>query len=215
MNAPITVPRSRAPLVFHLVLLVWLIGLSVLMAVSLRATGTLAPQDQLDAARRQQQLLEARLAELNQNLEALQARPQAATAQALQTTRESLEARIASMEQAMSGHATANDVAALRTDVEQIKTRQAAMRAATETRPRAARPAVTAPKETPIAFRVIGAELRGGLRTVLVAPSGSSSADQLQPVLPGESVGPWRLEAIEGQTAVFRSGEQTRRLAIP
>jgi hypothetical protein len=66
-----------------------------------------------------------------------------------------------------------------------------------------------------MAFRVIGAELRGGLRTVLVAPSGSSSADQLQPVLPGESVGPWRLEAIEGQTAVFRSGEQTRRLAIP
>jgi hypothetical protein len=215
MNAPTTAPRSRATLVFHLVLLAWLIGLSALMAVSLRATGTLAPQDQLDAAQRQQQLLETRLTELSQNLEALQARPQAATAQALQTTRESLEARIASMEQAMSGHATANDVAALRTDMEQIKTRQAAMRASIETRPREVRPAVTAPKEMPMAFRVIGAELRGGLRAVLVAPSGSSSANQLQPVLPGESVGPWRLDTIEGQTAVFRSGEQTRRLAIP
>jgi cell division protein FtsB len=215
MNAPITAPRSRATLVFHLVLLAWLIGLSALMFVSLRATGTLASQDQLDAARQQQQLLETRLTELTQNVQTIQARPQSATAQALQTTRESLEARMTSVEQAMSDHATANDVAALRTDVEQIKTRQAATRASIETRPREVRPVVTASKETPMAFRVIGAELRGGLRAVLVAPSGSSFADQLQPMLPGESVGPWRLDAIEGQTAVFHFGEQTRRLAIP
>ena len=183
-------------------------------------TGSLAQQDQLELAQRQQQLLETRLTALAENLQALQALPQAATVTVLQSTRESLEARLAAVEQAVSSLATADDVAALRTAVEQIKARQAAARTSTKALPRTARPAVTAPKAEPLPFRVIGAELRAGQRSILVAPlassiSGPLSADQLQPVLPGESVGAWRLEAIEGQTAVFRSGEQTRRLAIP
>lgn len=213
-------PRSRAAAVFHIVLCTWLIGLSVLVFVSLQMTGSLAQQDQLDLAQRQQQLLETRLTALAENLQALQALPQAATVTVLQSTRESLEARLAAVEQAVSSLATADDVAALRTAVEQIKARQAAARTSTKALPRTARPAVTAPKAEPLPFRVIGAELRAGQRSILVAPlassiSGPLSADQLQPVLPGESVGAWRLEAIEGQTAVFRSGEQTRRLAIP
>lgn len=221
MNAPVPgTPRSRAAAVFHIVLCTWLIGLSVLVFVSLQMTGSLAQQDQLDLAQRQQQLLETRLTALAENLQALQALPQAATVTVLQSTRESLEARLAAVEQAVSALATADDVAALRTAVEQIKARQAAARTSTKALPRTARPAVTAPKAEPLPFRVIGAELRAGQRSILVAPlassiSGPLSADQLQPVLPGESVGAWRLEAIEGQTAVFRSGEQTRRLAIP
>jgi len=221
MNAPVPgTPRSRAAAVFHIVLCTWLIGLSVLVFVSLQMTGSLAQQDQFDLAQRQQQLLETRLTALAENLQALQALPQAATVTVLQSTRESLEARLAAVEQAVSSLATADDVAALRTAVEQIKARQAAARTSTKALPRTARPAVTAPKAEPLPFRVIGAELRAGQRSILVAPlassiSGPLSADQLQPVLPGESVGAWRLEAIEGQTAVFRSGEQTRRLAIP
>jgi hypothetical protein len=221
MNAPVPgTPRSRAAAVFHIVLCTWLIGLSVLVFVSLQMTGSLAQQDQLDLAQRQQQLLETRLTALAENLQALQALPQAATVTVLQSTRESLEARLAAVEQAVSSLATADDVAALHTAVEQIKARQAAARTSTKALPRTARPAVTAPKAEPLPFRVIGAELRAGQRSILVAPlassiSGPLSADQLQPVLPGESVGAWRLEAIEGQTAVFRSGEQTRRLAIP
>jgi len=221
MNAPVPgTPRSRAAAVFHIVLCTWLIGLSVLVFVSLQMTGSLAQQDQFDLAQRQQQLLETRLTALAENLQALQALPQAATVTVLQSTRESLEARLAAMEQAVSSLTTADDVAALRTAVEQIKARQAAARTSTKALPRTARPAVTAPKAEPLPFRVIGAELRAGQRSILVAPlassiSGPLSADQLQPVLPGESVGAWRLEAIEDQTAVFRSGEQTRRLAIP
>lgn len=221
MNAPVPgTPRSRAAAVFHIVLCTWLIGLSVLVFVSLQMTGSLAQQDQLDLAQRQQQLLETRLTALAENLQALQALPQAATVTVLQSTRESLEARLAAVEQAVSSLATADDVAALHTAVEQIKARQAAARTSTKALPRTARPAVTAPKAEPLPFRVIGAELRAGQRSILVAPlassiSGPLSADQLQPVLPGESVGAWRLEAIEDQTAVFRSGEQTRRLAIP
>ncbi|CDH75058.1 DUF6602 domain-containing protein [Pseudomonas aeruginosa] len=66
------------------------------------------------------------------------------------------------------------------------------------------------------AFRVVGAELRAGQRSVSVAPSsGDFTPAQLQVLLPGDAVGPWRLQAIEGNTAVFQAGNQTRRVAIP
>ena len=58
MNAPAPgTPRPRAASVLHIILCTWLIGLSVLLFVSLRMTGSLAQQDQLDLAQRQQQLL--------------------------------------------------------------------------------------------------------------------------------------------------------------
>jgi hypothetical protein len=34
-------------------------------------------------------------------------------------------------------------------------------------------------------------------------------------MLPGDAFGSWRLQAIDGNTAVFQAGEQTRRVAIP
>ena len=61
-----------------------------------------------------------------------------------------------------------------------------------------------------------GAELRAGERSVSVAPSnGDFTPDQLQVLLPGDAVGPWRLQAIDGSAAVFQAGDQTRRVAIP
>jgi hypothetical protein len=51
---------------------------------------------------------------------------------------------------------------------------------------------------------------------VSVAPSiGDFTPAQLQVLLPGDAVGPWRLQAIEGNTAVFQAGNHTRRVAIP
>ena len=62
----------------------------------------------------------------------------------------------------------------------------------------------------------MGAELRAGQRSVSVAPSvGDFTADQVQVLLPGDAVGSWRLQAIDGNAAVFQAGEQTRRVAIP
>ena len=69
---------------------------------------------------------------------------------------------------------------------------------------------------SPLSFRVVGAELRAGQRSVSVAPStGDFTPAQLQVLLPGDAVGPWRLQAIEGNTAVFQAGNHTRRVAIP
>ncbi|CRQ82302.1 hypothetical protein PAERUG_P45_London_17_VIM_2_12_12_01911 [Pseudomonas aeruginosa] len=79
-----------------------------------------------------------------------------------------------------------------------------------------ARPPPPRPNPPPLPFRVVGAELRAGQRSVSVAPStGDFMPAQLQVLLPGDAVGPWRLQAIEGNTAVFQAGNQTRRVAIP
>ena len=94
---------------------------------------------------------------------------------------------------------------------------QAAARAAAPAQPRASRPATASKAEPqPLPCRVVGAELRAGERSVSVAPAnGDFTPDQLQVLLPGDAVGPWRLQAIEGNAAVFQAGDQTRRVAIP
>ena len=72
------------------------------------------------------------------------------------------------------------------------------------------------PEPLPLPFRIVGVELRASQRSLSVAPSiGNFSPDQLQVLLPGDVVGSWRLQAVEGNSAVFQTGDQTRRVAIP
>ncbi|WP_443735673.1 hypothetical protein [Achromobacter xylosoxidans] len=146
-----------------------------------------------------------------------QQRPAVATDADLKDTRQILEARAAQVEKSLSGYAAADDLQALRAEVEQIKARQAAARATAPAQRRASRTSAASKTELPpLPFRVVGAELRAGQRSVSVAPSiGDFTPAQLQVLLPGDAVGPWRLQAIEGNTAVFQAGNQTRRVAIP
>ncbi|HID7934634.1 TPA: hypothetical protein ACXIE0_002099, partial [Pseudomonas aeruginosa] len=104
----------------------------------------------------------------------------------------------------------------LRAEVEQVKARQTAARAAAPAQPRTSNKPAAKPEPPPLPFRIVGAELRAGERSVSVAPSsGDFTPDQLQVLLPGDAVGPWHLQAVEGNTAVFQAGDQTRRVAIP
>ena len=55
-----------------------------------------------------------------------------------------------------------------------------------------------------------------GQNSLYVAQSsGEFTPDQLEVLLPGDSLGPWRFQAVEGNSAVFQAGDQTRRVAIP
>lgn len=206
--------RPTAAVVVQSLLWLWLICLSVLVALGYQTMNDQADQERLDT---RLQRLEAQVTELAETTHDLQQRPAAATAAGLQDTRQALEARIAQVEQALNGHAAADDLHALRAEVEQIKALQAIARAAAPAQPRASRtPAASKAEPSPLPFRVVGAELRAGQRSVSVAPgSGDFTPDQLQVLLPGDAVGPWRLQAIEGNAAVFQAGNQTRRVAIP
>ncbi|CEH49482.1 hypothetical protein Xdur_011760 [Xanthomonas citri pv. durantae] len=214
MNTAPSAQRSTAGVVVQSLLWLWLIGLSVVVALGYFAINDQTDQKRLDT---RLQRLEAQAAGLAETIEAIHQRPAVATAADLKDARQILEARAAQVEQTLSGYAAADDLQALRTEVEQIKARQTAARAAAPAQPRAPRkPTAVKPEPAPLPFRVVGVELRAGERSVSVAPSaGGFSPDQLQVLLPGDAVGPWRLQAIEGNAAVFQAGEQTRRVAIP
>jgi len=213
MNSPQPAHRSTAAMVVQSLMWLWLIGLSVLVALGYQAMNDQADQERLDS---RLQRLEAQATGLAETVEAIQQRPGVATAADLKDTRQILEARAAQVEQSLSAYAAADDLQALRAEVEQFKARQTAARAAAPAQPRAASKAAVKPEPPPLPFRIVGAELRAGERSVSVAPSsGDFTPDQLQVLLPGDAVGPWRLLAVEGNTAVFQAGDQTRRVAIP
>ena len=213
MNNPPSSRRPTTAVVVQSLLLLWLICLSVFVILGYQALSDPTGQARLDT---RLQRLEAQVADLAETTQALQQQPAAATAAGLQDTRQALDARIAQVEQALSGHAAANDLQALRMEVEQIKARQTAARAPTPAQPRSPNKAAAKPEPPPLPFRVVGAELRAGQRSLSVAPAaGEFTADQVQVLLPGDAIGSWRLQAVEGNTAVFEAGDRTRSLAIP
>ncbi|NMX87580.1 hypothetical protein HBO11_18690 [Pseudomonas sp. WS 5010] len=213
MNAPQSAQRSTAAVVVQSLMWLWLLGLSVLLALGYQAMNDQADQDRLDS---RLQRLEAQATGLAETVEAIQQRPAVATAADLKDTRQILDARAAQVEKSLSAYAAADDLQALRAEVEQVKARQTTARAAVPAQPRAPSKSSAKPEPPPLPFRVVGAELRAGERSVSVAPSsGDFTPDQLQVLLPGDAVGPWRLQAVEGNTALFQTGDQTRRMAIP
>lgn len=213
MNGPQPAHRSTAAVVAQSLMWLWLIGLSVFVALGYQAMNDQADQDRLDS---RLQRLEAQATGLAETVEAIQQRPAVATAADLKDTRQILEARAAQVEKSLSAYAAADDLQALRAEVEQVKARQTAARAAAPDQPRTRNKPIANPEPPPLPFRIVGVELRAGERSVSVAPSsGDFTPDQLHVLLPGDAVGPWRLQAVEGNTAVFQAGDQTRRVAIP
>ena len=213
MNAAQSPRRPITAVVLQSLMWLWLIGLSVFVALGYQAVNEQADQKRLDS---RLQHLEAQAASLTEAIDAIQQRPAVATAADLKDTRELLEARAAQVETTLSGYAAADDLQALRAEVEQIKARQSALRAAAPAQPRAPSKPTAKREPPPLPFRIVGAELRAGQRSLSVAPSsGDFTPDQLQVLLPGDAVGPWRLQAVEGNSAVFQTSDQTRRVAIP
>ncbi|EMJ6630728.1 hypothetical protein RZM85_006017, partial [Pseudomonas aeruginosa] len=184
-----------------------------IVALGYQAMSDQADQERLDS---RLQRLEAQAVALAEAIETIQQRPAVATAADLKDTRQILEARASQVEKTLSGYAAADDLQALRAEIKQIKTRQTAARAATPTQPRTSSKPAAKPEPPSLPFRIVGAELRAGQLSVSVVPSsGNFTPDQLQVLLPGDAVGPWRLQAIDGSAAVFQAGDQTRRVAIP
>lgn len=213
MNVPQSSRRPIATVVVQSLLWLWLLGLSVIVALGYQAMSDQADQERLDS---RLQRLEGQTAALADTIETIQQRPTVATAADLKDTRQTLEARTSQLEKTLSGYAAAEDLQVMRAEIEQIKTRQTAARAAAPAQPRTSSKPAAKPEPPPLPLRIVGAELRAGMRSVYVAPSsGDFTPEQLQVLLPGDAVGPWRLQEIDGSTAVFQAGDQTRRLAIP
>lgn len=63
-------------------------------------------------------------------------------------------------------------------------------------------------------FKVLGAELRGGERVLVIQPSGKTTIDSLQLVSIGQSYANWQLQSFNRQSAEFRQGTKVRRISI-
>ncbi|HBO2188593.1 TPA: hypothetical protein ACNFRY_005756 [Pseudomonas aeruginosa] len=212
-------PRSLSWVV--IVQWAWLVALSILLfavgrsAIDVKATQSGAVSTQ------QLQALEQRIAAQEESNQARLVQAPSATQQALQNLRAALEGRLDRLEQQTSGEGHDSQFEALRSEFEQIKTQMAVLKTSAEraARRKVARPAPAAPtvvREDPLPFRVLGVERRAGQVSASVAPAdGALAANTIQIVLPGESLGKWRLEAVEGSTVTFRAGEQVRRVALP
>lgn len=216
MNGAKNTLRGTITVGLQILLWVWLVVLSILVGIGYRAMTGLADRAYVDSGLRQVQVLEARIVELADSVQMLQAQPESATVAVLSETRQRLETRLIRMEQTLADRSAAEELQALRTAVEQIKTRLQPAPTVPPPQTKPVTPVVGTARQSPFPFRVVGSEMRAGQRSVSVAPvKDELTADKIQVVLPGEAVGQWRLQAIEASTAVFQNGKQTRRLVIP
>ncbi|MEQ9745435.1 hypothetical protein ABRQ05_14125 [Pectobacterium actinidiae] len=214
-NAPTSLKRTAAAVSWFLIY-AWLSVLTVFIGLSYRTIAELAERKQVDASMQQIRVLEESVTELADSMQVLQTHTLPASATALRELQQNLENRLAQIEQKQVNQASTQAVQTLRDELERLKSQQDVVRPSPPTTHRTASPAATTPRKMPFPFRILGLELRAGQHMVSLAPaSGKLSSNQIQLVSLGETVDQWRLDAIEGDTAIFSRAGQTRRLAIP
>lgn len=207
---PMPLTRSRLT---HVVVVAWLTLLSVVLVVLAVSLTRLDAQRRQDAPDAQIAQLQTRVLELEAFRASVEAAPTFVTESDFQTTRDHWQLQWDTLNQRQQDLASATDLAALqgRLDalVQQINT---AKPVATKPRPRAAKPRAT--PLTP-AFQLLGIESRGGERFLAIQPNDTTGLTAVRLLQVGDTEGRWQLETLEPQSALFRVGQQTRRLPLP
>ncbi len=212
-NPPISFRPTRAKLV-RLGILVWAALVSTATVANLINLSTLTHRSDASASSAKVSALETRLAKLSQQVEGWQKQPPSLPQARFESAQQALEQRLASIERTLGERLTESDLTPLRERLDKIETRLANAPA----RPASARSRRSAAKPIPAAlpFTIVGLELRGGESFLSIAPTVPSSATAIGVLHPGETEAGWRLEAIEGRTAVLRNGStQVRRVDVP
>ncbi len=206
--------RSHRTTVLRVAAVTWLLLISAAVVIDhvILTTGADEAEDGLPGT--QVIVLEARLAELARELEQQRQGPAAMPLVRYESDRLALDQRLAALEQALDEWPTP-DLQSLQTRIDRLEVRLAAVRSAPAT---ASRPPVRAParpRPTEPAFRVIGVELRAGQRFLSILPADAAALAQARLLRAGETEAGWRLEVMEDGGAVFRHGDEVRRLTVP
>lgn len=160
-------------------------------------------------------VMNERLAALEQQREASEPVPTAVSPDDLSAMREHIETRLAALE------AGTHD-AVHRAELASLEQRITATEARIANLARAGARSV-APKKIDreekelqeLSFAVIGVEQRAGERFLAIRSANAWAHGLVRLLRIGEREGDWLLEAIEGRTARFRRGADTRQVAIP
>src|SRR3546814_17995685 len=131
----------------------------------------LADRAHVDSSQRQVKVLQARIAEVADRVNMLETQPEFATVAVLHQTRQRLETRLTRMEQTLADRSAAEELQALRTEVEQMKARSQPNPTAPPPQAQPHMPVATTPKQARLPFRIIDSELRAGQHSVSVGPA--------------------------------------------
>ena len=193
----------------------WLLLISGATVINHVTLSGLAIQVETHAPGLQVAVLEKRLTELVQQVEHVQQQPDALPQARYEAERRALEHRLNAIEEALDSRTPTDNLLPLQARLEQLEMRLSAPPPTPPTPPRPRTAAPAKPKAIEPPFRVIGTELRAGEPFLSILPAASDALTQVRLLRPGEVEAGWHLEAIERNTAVFRHGDDSRRLPIP
>jgi len=201
------------PLLTRMAVVAWLTLLSVgLVALALSLT-RLDAQRRQDAPDAQIAELQARALELEAFRAAVEATSAVVTESDFQVMRDHWQQQWDTLDQRQQDLASATDLTVLqnRLDalVQQINTAKPVV---TKPRPRAAKPGAAPAAPT---FQLLGIEMRGGERFLAIQPNDTTGLADVRLLRVGDAEGRWQLEILEPRSALFRVGQQTRRLPLP
>ncbi|QDF96939.1 hypothetical protein CJ010_10565 [Azoarcus sp. DD4] len=208
-------PQHRRLQLLHVAAATWLLLVSATVVIDHVVLSNLeeAAKDRTPAMRIA--AVEGQMDDLAQQLEQHRQRPTALPQTRYESERRALDQRIAAVEEALGDHPTTDALQSLLARLDRMEARLATPRPtpSASVHPRA--PAPVKPRPIEPAFRVIGVELRAGERFLAILPTTAGALAQVRLLRPGEAEAGWRLEAIERGAAVFRHGDETRRLSVP
>ena len=214
MMATSQTERSHRTTLLRVAAATWLLLISAVVVIDHVILSTRADRTEDAVPAMQLSELEAQLAELAREIEQQRQGPAALRWERYESERVALDQRLAALEQALNDRPTV-DLEPLQTRIDRLEVRLANVRSAPTA---ASRPPVRAPaRPRPIepSFRVIGVELRAGERFLSILPTDAAALAQARLLRAGETETGWRLEVIEDGGAVFRHGDEVRRLTVP
>jgi len=193
---------------------VWLLLVSAIAIIDSVGLSRLTEQSRRSEQEGQLKALNARVADLAQQVDAFRQQPKPASQADFVAARQALDARLARVEQAQADVAHTSDVQALQARLSVIETRQQQARSApvasTVHRRIAAKPKTLEPP-----FRVVGVDMRGGERFLSITAPAATSLANIRLLREGDSNSGWQLQAIEAHAALFRVNGRTQRVVLP
>lgn len=206
--------RSHRTTLLRVAAATWLLLISAVVVIDHVILSTRADRTEDAVPAMQLSELEAQLAELAREIEQQRQGPAALPLGRYESERVALDQRLEALEQAVNDRPTI-DLQSLQTRIDRLEVRLATVRSAPTA---ASRPPVRAParpRHVEPSFRVIGVELRAGERFLSILPADAAALAQARLLRAGETEAGWRLEVMEDGGAVFRHGDEVRRLTVP
>ncbi|MDR3212497.1 MAG: hypothetical protein LBT71_01045 [Azoarcus sp.] len=173
----------------------------------------LPEQDRADSLDAQVQMLATHVADLARHAEQARTQPETVSLARYDAERQTVEQRLAAIEQALSERPGTHDLQPLRDRLAQLEERLASYTAAQSAIQIPAPPSPPVrPKAAEPSFQVLGVERRADERFLVILAAGANSLAQARLLRVGDQENGWRLKAIEDETATFSQAGQDRRL---